>query len=105
MDPARCEWSASMSTANRKRVAIVQSSYIPWKGFFDLINAVDEFVLYDDREYSKNSWRNRNRIKASGGPAGPRIPATYAGHSRQRIDEVRVSDPRWAQKHWRTIEQ
>ena len=46
-----------------KKVAIVQSCYIPWKGYFDLINLVDEFILYDDRQYTRRDWRNRNRIK------------------------------------------
>ena len=53
-----------------KRVAIVQSNYIPWKGYFDLINLVDEFVLYDDRQYTRRDWRNRNRIKTPHGPSG-----------------------------------
>ena len=46
-----------------KTVAIVQSSYIPWKGYFDLINLTDEFILLDDVQYTKRDWRNRNRIK------------------------------------------
>ena len=53
-----------------KRVAIVQSCYIPWKGYFDLINLVDEFVLYDDRQYTRRDWRNRNRIKTPQGRSG-----------------------------------
>ena len=47
-----------------KRVAVVQSSYIPWKGYFDLINSVDEFILFDDVQYTRRDWRNRNLIKA-----------------------------------------
>jgi WbqC-like protein family len=88
-----------------KRIAVVQSSYVPWKGFFDLVNAVDEFVLYDDREYSKNSWRNRNRVKTSQGTTWLTIPVQYAGHSREAIDEVRVADQRWPERHWKTIVQ
>lgn len=49
-----------------KTVAILQSNYIPWKGYFDLIAAVDEFILYDDMQYTKNDWRNRNQIKTTG---------------------------------------
>ena len=48
-----------------KRIAIVQSSYIPWKGYFDLIRAVDEFVLYDEVQFTKRDWRSRNRIKTA----------------------------------------
>ncbi|MFC1785876.1 WbqC family protein, partial [Candidatus Neomarinimicrobiota bacterium] len=50
-----------------KKVAILQSNYIPWKGYFDLINSVDEFILYDDMQYTKNDWRNRNLIKTQQG--------------------------------------
>ena len=55
-----------------KSVAIVQPNYIPWKGYFDLINSVDEFILYDDCQYTRQDWRNRNRIKTSTGRAGSR---------------------------------
>ena len=46
-----------------KRIAILQSNYIPWKGYFDLIAAVDEFILFDDVQYTRRDWRNRNQIK------------------------------------------
>ena len=46
-----------------KKVAIVQSNDIPWKGYFDMIAAVDEFILYDDMQYTRRDWRNRNQIK------------------------------------------
>ena len=46
-----------------KKIAILQSNYIPWKGYFDLINLVDEFILYDDMQYTRRDWRNRNKIK------------------------------------------
>ena len=48
---------------NFKKVAIVQSNYIPWRGYFDLIAYVDEFILLDDVQYTKRDWRNRNKIK------------------------------------------
>ena len=50
-----------------KKIAILQSNYIPWKGYFDIIGSVDEFVLYDDMQYTKNDWRNRNKIKTQNG--------------------------------------
>src|SRR5688572_18383817 len=52
-----------------KKIAILQSSYIPWKGYFDIIAAVDEFILYDCVQYAKNDWRNRNQIKTAQGKA------------------------------------
>jgi WbqC-like protein family len=86
-----------------KRVAIVQSCYIPWKGYFDLINMVDEFILYDDRQYTRRDWRNRNRIKTSQGSQWLTIPVRVKGRYEQRIDETLVSDPDWAVRHWTTI--
>ena len=90
-------------TAVRKRVAIVQSCYIPWKGYFDLINLVDEFILYDDRQYTRRDWRNRNRIKTPQGTQWLTIPVDVKGRYDQRIDETRITDPGWAEKHWKTL--
>ena len=86
-----------------KRVAIVQSNYVPWKGYFDLINSVDEFILYDDRQYTRRDWRNRNRIKTAQGPRWLTVPVAAKGRYTQRIDETRVSDLSWVERHWRTI--
>jgi WbqC-like protein family len=86
-----------------KRVAIVQSCYIPWKGYFDLINLVDEFILYDDRQYTRRDWRNRNRIKTPQGSTWLTIPVEVKGRYDQRIDETRISDPDWAGRHWKTL--
>ena len=61
-----------------KCIAIVQSNYIPWKGYFDLINMVDEFILYDDVQYTKNDWRNRNIIKTNQGLKWLTIPVNKA---------------------------
>lgn len=83
-----------------KRVAIVQSNYIPWKGYFDLIGLVDEFILYDDRQYTKRDWRNRNLIKTPQGLQWLTIPVAVKGRYFQRIDETEVSDSRWAASHW-----
>jgi hypothetical protein len=88
----------------QKSVAIVQSSYVPWKGTFDLIRSVDEFVLYDDQQYTRRDWRNRNRIKTAQGTIWLTIPVNVKGRYHQRIDETTISDPGWAERHWRTIE-
>jgi hypothetical protein len=90
-----------MSTG--RRVAIVQSNYIPWKGYFDLIASVDEFVLYDEVQYTRRDWRNRNRIKTAQGLAWLTIPVAVSGRYLQRVSEVTVGDPGWAETHWRTI--
>lgn len=83
------------------KVAILQSNYIPWKGYFDLINAVDLFIFYDDVQYTNRDWRNRNRIKTSSGVKWLTIPCGKSEH--QLICEVNLTDPYWQQKHWRTI--
>ena len=57
-----------------KKIAILQSNYIPWKGYFDIINSVDEFIFYDEMQYTKNDWRNRNKIKTQNGLLWLSIP-------------------------------
>jgi hypothetical protein len=86
-------------------IAVLQSNYIPWKGYFDLMAAVDRFVVYDVVQYTKNDWRNRNRIKTPSGPVWLTIPVRHSGRFGQRIEEVEVADQRWRPRHWRTIEQ
>jgi hypothetical protein len=85
-----------------KRIAIVQSNYIPWKGYFDLINLVDEFVLIDDFQYTKEDWRNRNLIKTQNGTQWLTIPVSYK-NSLKPIRTIKVSDSHWAKKHWNKI--
>src|SRR6188472_2699177 len=87
----------------QKRVAIVQSSYIPWKGYFDLIRAVDEFILLDEVQFTKRDWRSRNRIKTKDGLAWLSIPVQTKGRFHQTIRETEISDSGWAEGHWRSI--
>jgi hypothetical protein len=86
-----------------KRIAIVQSSYIPWKGYFDLINGVDEFVLFDDAQYTRRDWRNRNLIKTAQGPAWLTIPVQVKGRYLEPVKTIEISDPSWTVTHWRTL--
>jgi hypothetical protein len=86
-----------------KRVAILQSSYIPWKGYFDLIRKVDEFILYDDAQYTKRDWRNRNQIKTKDGLLWLSIPVEVKGKFTQAVKDVCISDPSWAAQHFKTI--
>lgn len=82
-------------------VGIIQSNYLPWKGYFELINRVDLFVFHDDLQYTKNDWRNRNRILSSNGPIWLTVPC---GSSEKRlICEVEIRDKKWQQKHWNQI--
>ncbi len=87
-----------------KRIAILQSSYIPWKGYFDIIGKVDEFILYDDVQYTKNDWRNRNRIKTKAGAAWLTIPVLLKGRFGQTIREAEIRDRSWAVKHWKSLQ-
>ena len=89
--------------SNVRRVAISQSNYIPWKGYFDLIRSVDEFVLFDTAQYTRRDWRNRNRIKTPAGPAWLTIPVIVKGRYLQTIQETEVSDPSWPEQHWKTL--
>lgn len=85
-----------------KKIAISQSNYIPWKGYFDLINSVDEFVIYDSVQFTKNDWRNRNRIKTAQGLKWLTIPVMTAGRYGQAISEVDVRDPHCFHRHWQS---
>lgn len=87
-----------------KKVAILQSNYIPWKGYFDLINMVDEFILYDDTQYTKNDWRNRNLIKTDSGIKWITIPTKHEKLS-QKINETKTINNHWRKKHWKTLNQ
>lgn len=86
-----------------KRVAISQSNYIPWKGYFDLIHDVDLFVFYDDVQFTVRDWRNRNIVKTPNGLLWLTIPV---GSDRNRlVNEVAIVDHRWQAAHWKTISQ
>ena len=87
-----------------KKVAIVQSNYIPWKGYFDLIAAVDEFILYDDMQYTRRDWRNRNQIKTPQGVQWLTVPVEVKGKYHQKIRETKIAGSEWAATHWKALE-
>ncbi len=89
--------------SNMKTVAVIQSSYIPWKGFFDIIHDVDRFIFYDDVQFTTRDWRTRNRIKTANGMHWLTIPV---GTDRNRlICEVPLPTNGWERKHWASISQ
>ncbi len=92
-----------MAASTTKTVAIVQSCYIPWKGYFDLIKSADEFILLDDVQYTRRDWRNRNRIKTKSGLLWLSIPVEARGHYHDRIRDITVSQRTWGQRHWASI--
>ena len=85
------------------RICIIQSSYIPWKGFFDLLDRCDEYVVFDSVQYVKGHWHNRNRIKTPSGTKWLTIPVITSGRFRQPIRDVEIARP-WAERHWRILE-
>jgi hypothetical protein len=87
------------------RLAVLQPSYLPWLGYFDQIDRVDVFVYYDDVQYDKNGWRNRNRVKGPSGPVWLSVPVKHSGRGPQSINEVEVDGQNWARKHIRSVEQ
>lgn len=87
-----------------KKIAILQSNYIPWKGYFDMINMVDEFIIYDDVQYTKNDWRNRNKIKTKQGIQWLTIPVRQESLE-QKIKDTKIVDKKWNIKHWSTLSQ
>lgn len=84
-----------------KRVAILQSGYLPWKGYFDIIHDVDELIFLDDVQYTRQDWRNRNRIKTANGVEWLTIPV--GTDIRRRICDVELPATGWAAAHWRRI--
>jgi hypothetical protein len=85
-----------------KTVGILQSNYIPWKGYFDIIHDVDTFIFYDDVQYTVRDWRNRNQIKTETGTQWLSVPV---GNDRNRLicDVPLPADRAWAEEHWRKI--
>jgi hypothetical protein len=84
-----------------KKVAIIQSNYIPWKGYFDIINDSDIFIFLDDVQYTTRDWRNRNRIKTAHGLKWLTIP--LGNDTNRLICNVKIQDDSWQYLHWKTI--
>lgn len=85
-------------------VVVLQPGYLPWLGFFDQMRRCDIFVLYDDAQFDKHGWRNRNRIKSPTGPHWLTVPVHVT--LGQRILEIEVDNRQpWARKHVSTIGQ
>ena len=97
------EVATKKMTVNSCTVAILQSNYIPWKGYFDIIHDADIFIFYDDLQFTKNDWRNRNKIKTAQGSKWLSIPVgTSASCPNANVATVRLpSQPRISNGwHW-----
>ena len=86
------------------KIAISQPGYLPWAGFFDLIDQVDQFVLLDDAQFVRQSWDQRNRIKAPAGLQWLTVPVAFRGRLGQPLLEVEIREPAFWEKHLRAIE-
>jgi hypothetical protein len=87
----------------KKKVAILQSNYIPWKGYFNIIKYVDAFVLLDDVQFTRRDWRNRNLIKTKEGLKWLTIPVNIKGQYLASIKDITTSDNLWRTSHWNQI--
>lgn len=87
-------------------VVILQPGYLPWLGFFDQMARADVFVYYDDVQYDKHGWRNRNRIKTHRGPVWLTVPVRHRGLGLPRILDVEIDGrTSWARKHVTSLRQ
>lgn len=86
------------------RAVILQPSYLPWLGYFDQLYKSDVFVLYDDVQYDKHGWRNRNRIKTPAGAQWLTVPVLTHGQGKPTNREIRIDDRQaWGRKHLQAL--
>jgi hypothetical protein len=90
-----------------KVIGILQPGYIPWMGFFEQLLLSDVFVLYDDVQYDKHGWRNRNRLKGPNGPIWLTVPVITKKQKLPLLRDVRIdrTQSKWPQKHLGTMRQ
>ncbi|MBF0370536.1 MAG: WbqC family protein [Magnetococcales bacterium] len=87
-------------------LAVLQPGYLPWLGFFDQMQRADHFVFYDDVQFDKNGWRNRNRVKSASGPVWLTVPVRHKGLAKPRIMDIDIDNSRpWGKKQLNTLSQ
>jgi WbqC-like protein family len=97
-DPPRRKDTAFGSVMT-KTVAIIQSNYLPWRGYFDIIRRCDLFIIGDTVQYTTRDWRNRNSIKTPTGKRWITIPVHNAPQTTTMIADVQVADAGWTTRH------
>lgn len=85
-------------------LSIHQPAYLPWLGYFHKICISDIFVFFDNTQFEKNSFVNRNKIKTSQGPIWLTVPVKLKNHTQKEIREIKTVNQLWQQKHWKAIE-
>jgi WbqC-like protein family len=88
-----------------RTLVVLQPGYLPWLGFFDQMRRSDIFVYYDDVQFDKHGWRNRNRIKSPEGARWLTVPVRRAGLDTRILDVEIDNRTAWARKHTGTIRQ
>lgn len=88
-----------------RTIVISQTNYLPWRGWFDMVRQADALILLDSVQYTRDDWRNRNRIKTAKGRAWLKVPVDIKGrfHERLAVDEVRVENHDWVGQHLHAI--
>ena len=87
-------------------LVVLQPGYLPWLGYFDLLQKADVFVHYDDVQFDKHGWRNRNRVKGPKGAIWLTVPVFHSGRAGQSILDVEIDDRQdWRRKHLSTVAQ
>ena len=75
----------------KMKIGIMQPYFVPYIGYWQLMNAVDKYVIYDDVNYIKGGWINRNRILVDGQPHYFNLPVLGAS-SNKKINEIQVNN-------------
>ena len=92
--------------ANPKTLVVLQPGYLPWLGFFDQMRRADVFAYYDDVQFNKHGWRNRNRIKTPAGPLWLTVPVLHHGQGQPLILETLIDTrANWQRKHIASLKQ
>ncbi|HEX8949593.1 MAG TPA: WbqC family protein [Dissulfurispiraceae bacterium] len=97
---SRDAWQIRRTERDSVRIGILQPGYLPWLGFFEQVYRSDVFVIYDDVQYDKEGWRNRNRIKSANGIQWLTVPVHVKFKDRPLVHEVRIDNKtNWRKKH------
>ena len=85
------------------KIAISQSNYLPWRGYFDLIKNVDEFIFFDEVQYTRRDWRNRNLIRMNNEKKWLTIPVSSKGNYNETISKIKINKTNWKESHLNLI--
>lgn len=87
-------------------LTIHQPEHLPWSGYYHKMNMADTYLLYDDVQFEKNNFQNRNRIMGTNGVQWINVPINLSGHTKDKINEITIangSNPKWAKKYLTTL--